>query len=88
MQNIPVHLLRKRTGPGLAAYVLLYDNQFVTNPFRFQICTALESLLNPKKKMTLFLVYETEALPGSPFESSLAAQILAAAIQSFRSQTP
>lgn len=88
MQNLPVHLLRKRTGSGLAAYVLLYDNEFINNPFRFQIRNALESLLSPKKMMTLFLVYEAKALPDTPFKSSLAAQIFVAAIQSFNSQIP
>lgn len=86
MPGVPVHVLKSRNEKGLAAYVLLYDGQFIEHPILQQILTSVELLFSPGKPMTLFFVYDGLAYLDASLEQSPAANILAAAVNSFLSQ--
>jgi hypothetical protein len=86
MPDIPIHFLRKRSGAGVAAYVLLYDGEFVENPIIMQLKTSLEMLFSASKPLTLFFVYDSMLQRDSGFEASPAAPVLAEAINSFSLQ--
>ena len=84
--EVPVRLLRKRTGNGAAAYTLLYDGHFVTNPIGFQLKTSFQQVFSPRKQLTLLLVFD-ESLPAHrSLEDSPASRILVGAVESFRNQ--
>lgn len=85
MPDVPVHVLKSQTGKGLAAYVLLYNGQFIENPILMQVLTSVELLFSPRKPMTLFFVYDERAHHDASLEQSPAASILAAAVKSFLS---
>jgi len=85
-RRIPVHLLRGRTSNGLAAYSLLYDGEFVENPITFQIRTSWQAIFRPRKQMTLFFVYDGDAVQGVGFDAQPAAQVLVGAVNGFISQ--
>ncbi len=84
--EVPVRLLRMRSGRGAAAYALLYDDQFVTNPIGFQLKTSFELVFSPRKELTLLFVFDKTLAPDRAFEGSPAAQILVSAVESFRNQ--
>ena len=86
MPDIPIHFLRERSGAGVAAYVLLYDGEFIDNPITMQLKTSLEMMFRARKPLTLFFVYDNMLQRRSGFESSPAALILAKAINSFSLQ--
>ncbi|MBL1265002.1 hypothetical protein [Candidatus Methylomicrobium oryzae] len=80
--KIPVNVLRNINSPGLAAYVLWSDGQFIENPIQHQIKDTLKLLISPKKPMTLFYVSDNYSTRETPFEKTHAAKILTQAIQS------
>jgi hypothetical protein len=86
MPEIPIHFLRKRSGAGAAAYVLLFDGEFVDNPIAMQLKTSFEMLFSASKPLTLFFVYDSMLHRDSVFEASPAAPVLAEAINSFSLQ--
>lgn len=85
--DVLVHVLRGRSGKGMAAYVLLYDRQFIENPISQQLLTSVQLLFNPRKAMMLFFVYDSEMKYGAPLKNSIAARILAEAVSNFFSET-
>jgi len=86
MPHIPVHVLKSQTETGIAAYVLLYDGQFIKYPIRQQILTSVKLLFSYRKPMTLFFVYDATIRSDVPLEKTPAADILFAAVKSFISQ--
>ena len=84
--EVPVRLLRRRTGKGAAAYTLLYDDEFVSNPIGFQLKTSFELVFSPRKELTLLLVFDKDLPSNHAFEDSPAARILVSAVESFRNQ--
>ncbi len=86
MTDVPLYVLKSQTGRGLAAYVLLYDGQFIENPILRQVLTSMELLFSPRKPMTLFFVYDERAHHDASLDQSLAVSVLAEAIKSFLSQ--
>lgn len=84
--GLAVHLLKSRSGKGMAAYSLLYDKYFVKDPILLQLRTSWELLFSPRKPITLFLVYDDRLMSNQKFETSLAARVLVEAISSFRAQ--
>jgi len=86
LPGIPIHFFRERSGAGAAAYVLLYDGEFVENPIIMQLKTSLQMLFSPSKPLTLFFVYDSILQRDSGFEVSPAAPVLAEAINSFSLQ--
>ncbi len=77
-RTVPVHVL---TGSGgLAAYVLLYNGQFVENPFWFHASQAFSMLFTPGAPMTLFFAHG----PGAPDAlNSPVTRVVLAAVESF-----
>lgn len=86
--GLSANLLRNRSGPGIAAYVFLYDGEFIDNPLLFQFRITFRTLISLKKPMTIFLVYEADFPQDAPFNKSLASKILTGSILSFNSQIP
>lgn len=88
MVGIPIHLLKEKAtgGHGLAVYALLYDDQFVDNPYLFQLKNAWRLLLKPRKPMTLFFVYDPVSAPDYPIGERRAVRLLHDAIKDFLSQ--
>ncbi|MDO8938525.1 MAG: hypothetical protein Q7U98_05155 [Methylicorpusculum sp.] len=82
-QKIPVNVLRNNNNPGLAAYVLWYDGQFIENPIKHQIKDTLELLVSPKKPMTLFYVSDGYSQDKLPFQQTQSAGVLLKAIHKF-----
>ncbi|MDO8845986.1 hypothetical protein [Methylicorpusculum sp.] len=82
-QKIPVNVLRNNNKPGLAAYVLWYDGQFIENPIKHQIKDTLELLVSPKKPMTLFYVSDGYSQDKLPFQQTQSAGVLLKAIHKF-----
>jgi hypothetical protein len=86
MSDVPVHVLRGSTGTGLAGYVLFYDGQFIRNPIEIQVLSSIELMFSPRKSMTLFLVYDSNADSEDRIEQSAAGRVLESAIDSFLAQ--
>lgn len=86
MDNVPVHFLRNRKGMGIAAYCLLYDDEFVENPIGFQLSSSLELLIGARKPMTLFFIYDNRLSSIEAFEESLASRVLKTAVDNFLSR--
>jgi hypothetical protein len=86
MAEVPAYVLKSRQGKGLAAYVLLYDGQFIENPILMQVFTSVKLLFRKRKAMTLFMVYDEHARNDSSLEQSSASEILESAIRSFHNQ--
>lgn len=84
--EIPVHLLQNRNGPGLVAYVLLYDGMFIRDPLTHQLLEAFRQLISAKKAMTIFYVSDSISTNGTDFKNTSAAFILGEAIRTFRAQ--
>lgn len=82
-QKIPVNVLRNNNKPGLAAYVLWYDGQFIENPIQHQMRDTLKLLINPKKEMTLFYVSDSYSSDQLPFNESNSALILRKSLISY-----
>ena len=88
MPNIPVHFMRERDGTGAAAYVMLYDGEFVANPITMQLKSSLEMLFSASKPLTLFFVYDRNLQGKAEFDTSPAAHVLAEAVNRFNLQDP
>jgi hypothetical protein len=87
MPDIPVHFAKVRSGAGAAAYVLLYNGEFIENPITMQLKISLEMLFSARKPLSLFFVYDSTLQRDAGFVSSPAAQILAEAINRFSLQS-
>lgn len=88
MKDVPVHVLRgqAREGAELAVYALLQADEFVDNPYLFQLRTAWELLSSARRPMTLFFVLDRAADPGTSLAEAPATHVLFDAIRSFRAQ--
>ncbi len=81
--NIPVKLLASELKPVIAAYALLYNNEFVGNAITHQLMNSIMQLITPRKPMTLFYVEEENAYGNTLFNETDAALILENAIKNF-----
>jgi hypothetical protein len=81
----PVFVLRPQTGPGLAVYALMYDDELVADPIRVQVRSVFESLLGGRRPMTLFMVHDLQYAPNQPLDGAPASTLLLASIEAFRS---
>lgn len=84
--EIPVHLLSNDDNSMLAAYVLLYNGEFVSDPISHQLGDSMRLLVNARKPMTLFYASQSNLPFNTQFEQSDLASLLSLAIQSFQSQ--
>jgi hypothetical protein len=91
LSGVPLHILRgdadAGAGVGLAAYALSYGDQFVADPYRFQLQLAGQLVFTARKPMTLFFVLDPTASAKAPVATEPLTRLLAAAIDSFRTQT-
>lgn len=85
--EILVHLLSNESNTLQAAYVLLYDDQFISDPINHQLGESMRLLVSAGKPMTLFYASQASATGNMPFEQSNIAQLLLLAIQSFQAQS-
>jgi hypothetical protein len=87
--ELPIHVLRtEREGiRGVAAYVLVYDGEYVASPVRFQLRASAEMLVSARRPMTLLLA---SALRGDPdrLDEAPAVRVLLAAVSAFEAQSP
>ena len=85
--DVPIHVLRG-TGDNssrLAMYALHYEDGYVDDPILFQLRTSFRLLFSRRRPMTLF--FATQSLkPNETVESSRAASLLLAAMESFEKQ--
>ncbi len=81
--EIPVHLLRSASGDGSAAYVLLYEGEFIKDPVLHQFTESIKQMVSSRKVMTLFYISDTTSSADDEYSQSPSASILAAVIQSF-----
>jgi len=84
--EIPVNLLRNDMRPNMAAFVLLYDGKFISNPISHQIQDSLKQLISARKPMTLFYIADDNAPKNTAFIQSSAASLLNKAIKDFMTQ--
>lgn len=84
--EIPVTLLRNDMRPTMAAFVLLYDGEFIADPISNQVRTSLKQLISPGKSMTLFYLADDNAPKGTAFDKTSAASLLEKAIKDFMAQ--
>jgi hypothetical protein len=82
----PLHVLRTRDRRTIAVYALHYDDRFVENPIRFQLRTAGELLIGPRRPMTLFFALQRMAGETSDVTTEAAGRVLFAAIDEFLAQ--
>ena len=82
-QKIPVNVLRNNNKPGLAAYVLWYDGQFIENPIQHQIQDTLKLLISPKKPLILFYISDNDSNQSLNFKETNSAKLLLKAIDSY-----
>jgi hypothetical protein len=83
--EIPIFVL-KGTQQRVSVYALLYEDEFVENPIRFQLHNALTSLIRPRSPMTLFFVRGKAETDPPDSDASRAEALLLAAIDSFLAQ--
>jgi hypothetical protein len=84
--DVPVHVLTSERGAA-GAYALLYDDVFVADPLWFQVRAAARSLVQPRRPMTLFLVYDRRGeTDAGTLTGSRTGRLLRAAIQSYLSE--
>jgi hypothetical protein len=82
--SVPLHVL---TGPGrTAAYAVFYGDEFIEDPIRFQLKSALALVFRPTRLTTLLLVRAPRSYPVDNFESSPLMTVLIAAVDSFVAQ--
>lgn len=81
--TIAINVLQNPTRPGLAAYALVVDDEFIANPIVHQLQDSLHLLIGARKSMTLFYVADDLAPINAPFEQSPAASVLISAIKDF-----
>jgi len=86
IEDVPVYVMRAKQGHGVAAYVLLYDDTFVTDPVGNQLRHAFWQLFNPRRPITLFYVHDERLPAGAEFSDSKAARLLLEAVHRFRTQ--
>lgn len=84
--DIAVNVLRNDRNPLMAGYVLYYDGKFIDNPIAHQIKDSLKQLVSPRKKMTMFYVYDDHAPENISFKDSAGAVLLKNAIEDFLAQ--
>ena len=84
--SYPVHVLKGSSGTAVAAYALLYDGKFLSNPLTFQLQNSWKMLFSPRKKMTLFFVLDNNSDPDLPFGTTVAYRILDDSVKSFLAQ--
>ena len=85
--DVPVHVLVGDNNQRLVSmYVMSYDDRFVEDPIKFQFQTALKLLVSRRRPMTLFYVKD-RAAQGQIAESSRAASLLLAAVDTFKGQS-
>lgn len=85
--DVPVHVLQGTgdNGTRVALYTLHYEDGYVGDPILFQLRTSFRLLFSRRQPMTLF--YATQNLkPNETVESSRAAALLLAAMESFERQ--
>ena len=82
-RSVPLHVLSGED--ELACYALLYDDQFVESPLRFEAGHILTTLASPRRQMTLF--FARGPVTSKPLNSP-AVRVLLAAIDSFLTQAP
>jgi hypothetical protein len=66
---------------GFACYALLYGNEFVDSPLRFEVRRAVSLLFGPRREMTLFFAHGPATTHAS---ESPVTRIVVAAVDSFR----
>ena len=81
--NIPVKLLANESRSVIAAYALLYDQQFVENAISHQLMNSFMQLITPRKPMTLFYVEAENSSEKTIFTETDAALVLESAIKDF-----
>jgi hypothetical protein len=80
--DVPLFVLRSNSGVT-AVYALLYEDQFVENPIRFQLATAGELLFSGRKAMTLFFLTDERGSADGDLEQLPSLDLLFAAIDRF-----
>ena len=83
---MPVHVIRGRSGIGLAIFALHHGSEFVSNPYLFQIRSAAGLLFSPRTPMTLFFVHDRTENADLPIEDALVTELLLGSIESFLAQ--
>jgi hypothetical protein len=82
----PIHVLRTRDRRTIVMYALHYGDRFVENPIRFQLRTAGELLVGPRRPMTLFFALQRMASETDAVATQAAGRVLLAAIDQFLAQ--
>ena len=82
--EMPIHLLRNRSGKGLVGYVLLHDGKLVQDPLTYQFKNAFKQLFSPRKAMTIIYVSDSVSPEGADFSKTSAAFVLGEAVKSFQ----
>ncbi|WP_031434333.1 hypothetical protein [Methylomarinum vadi] len=85
--EITVYLLRANGKRGMAAYALLYEDEFIANPILHQINNSLNLLVSPRKPLTLFYVSDDNEKSQALFAETTMAHILRQAIDDFTSSS-
>ncbi|HBA67090.1 MAG TPA: hypothetical protein DCZ48_13120 [Methylococcaceae bacterium] len=84
--RIPVRILRSRSGKGLVAYALHYQDRFIDNPILHQIQESLKLLISPRKPITLFYVSDAHTPVDQDFQDTPTAMLLQKTIADFLAQ--
>jgi hypothetical protein len=84
--DMPVHVLSNGGNGPIGLYVLHYDGRFVADPIRFQLRTALEQLVEPRKPMTIIYARDDASKAVRDLPNTAAARVLMTAVQQFTAQ--
>ena len=62
-EHVPLHVLRGAAGQddAIVVYALLYGDDFVDDPYRLQLRSAVELRVSPRRPVTLFLAVDRRA---------------------------
>ena len=85
--DVPVYQLRggQSTSRRLALYTLHYEDTYVEDPIRYQLRASFKALFSNRRPMTIFFAAQ-DLPPGGEVETSRAAKLLLAAMDSFEKQ--
>jgi len=81
-----VHVLQGAAGQESAAYVLLYDGRWVSNPYALQLSSAVTTLWTGPRPLTLIFAYGAVLANGQP--SSSTAELLRRTAQQLAAAAP
>jgi hypothetical protein len=84
--DLTIHRLDNESRTIHAAYALLYDGKFISDPIRHQLLDSLNLLISARKPMVLFYVADNSSAQSSMANEATAETLLTQAIADYQAK--